>query len=1548
MITIVPSQRLLLAISAVAAILVFLIIHETANATVPEPDRDVTLASHHDSPRGMWSDGTTLWVVENNSNSAGQSLLMSYNLADGSFNEGDDIELASSNSKPQGIWSDGTVVWVADWDDTKLYAYALSDFSRMADRDINLSRYNDGPRGIWGFDETILVIDRYDTKVYAYSTTDGSRLRDQEFDLHTDNDHPWGIWGQGTRVWISDINDQQLYVYQRSPNNSTHGDRVPSLEIRLPSDVDDVRGIWSDGETMWVADDEANTKIHAMHFHGFRHTADEIDVSDVATPAGLWTDGETMWVADKGRTDHGMLFAYSLSDQTRDSSKDVQLGSFNKDPITIWSDGETVWAIDDTLGNDYLYAYHIDPEPNEVGQLILHQIVQLHTDNADPVGIWSNGNNIWVSDSEDDKLYAYDLSDKSRKSGRDISLDSQNADPSNIWSDGETIWVLDTNDKHAYAYDLSSGNRRKSLEFWTVPDNDDPAGGLTGHGLRFWVVDGDDKKLYAYGGRNTPPSFGEASASFEFHRSLAAGDYIGTVPEVEDPDGDSVFYLLTSGGFGVFTLDYQTGELFIKDDAPAFTGGESYTLTVSITDGRNRLDALDGDMDDAIDININVLKNDDPGFTTADGTVFSVAEDAELGDIVADLEIIDLDDDSLFYEFWVNPASPFNLVQGDVQVSNPSDLNYESTNSYEVNIRVRDNKDKTGQSDLRWDDDLTFTIQVSNVEEEGILTLNSANPQVDVEIVATLMDPDGVELVDGNQVNWVVERSTDTDTWTEVSDTDSTSTNHAYTPVSDDAGTTLRFTATYKDGYDTVNAKTIEVETTNTVLGAPPTNQPPTFGNTAPKSLTLPENTAIGTNVGSPIPVSDPENDTLTLAVEPSTFSVFDITSGGQLFIKDNHDLDYENLGARASLSLLLRDSKDPWGVADTVWDTKHLVLITVTNVDEAGTVTLSSDSPEVGVELDARVLDPDRAIHNLTWQWQSADSNPSDTWTDISGATSASYTPTTAVAGKYLRAKALYGDAMGSGKEAVGTATGAVNAPDNRTPQFNEGATATRSVNEDAVAGTRLGAAISALDPDNDTLTYSLAAGSDSDKFIVDTGTGQLEVAAGAELDYETDSSLEVVVQVTDSKAADHSQDTTIDDTITVTIELLNVDDPGVVTLSMMEPEVGESITATLTDNDGGVTGASWHWEKSNDGATNWETINGSTSPSYMPVMEDEDMYLRAMVNYTDGEGSGKSADGMTGDTVKSTTVDTSLASLSLNGIPFTFDSGTLDYNLTVPHSRERTRVIPTTTATSGVSVAITPADSKPGRNGHQVELAVGETRITVTVSEDQGAGSTTYTLLVTREPAPQEDPPQENPAQEDPPSEDNVADKCRKDEADGLIAYCSVGRFAVVRVELDGRFTIDWSEWDSDHPNVTGYDIFLNEMLYKIYYDQNGRVSDPDLADVYESCEFVDGQWNCVGRVTSNYNEDWDGNPTQMRQLASNEDRTEWSSSLNNPGRHMFDRDFVRWSGDSTDPGNEPADVSYQVKVVEMDFHYFYVYEGSQVIATETLAVDGANGFE
>ena len=92
--------------------------------------------------------------------------------------------------------------------------------------------------------------------------------------------------------------------------------------------------------------------------------------------------------------------------------------------------------------------------------------------------------------------------------------------------------------------------------------------------------------------------------------------------------------------------------------------------------------------------------------------------------------------------------------------------------------------------------------------------------------------------------------------------------------------------------------------------------------------------------------------------------------------------------------------------------------------------------------------------------------------------------------------------------------------------------------------------------------------------------------------------------------------------------------DEPGTVTLSTQEPMVGSAITATLMDDDGGVTGQMWQWQKSMD-KDSWMDITGATAmgtmtSSYTPVAMDEDYYLRATVEYTDENRSGRMAESM------------------------------------------------------------------------------------------------------------------------------------------------------------------------------------------------------------------------------------------------------------------------------------------------------------------------------
>ena len=93
-------------------------------------------------------------------------------------------------------------------------------------------------------------------------------------------------------------------------------------------------------------------------------------------------------------------------------------------------------------------------------------------------------------------------------------------------------------------------------------------------------------------------------------------------------------------------------------------------------------------------------------------------------------------------------------------------------------------------------------------------------------------------------------------------------------------------------------------------------------------------------------------------------------------------------------------------------------VAVTVTDADEAGTITLSTARPRVGEPLTATLGDPDTVTGTVSWTWErSAGRNG---WAAIEGATTAQYTPSAADSGEHLRVTARYGDGHGSGRTVV------------------------------------------------------------------------------------------------------------------------------------------------------------------------------------------------------------------------------------------------------------------------------------------------------------------------------------------------------------------------------------------------------------------------------------------------------------------------------------------------------------------------------------------------
>ena len=87
-------------------------------------------------------------------------------------------------------------------------------------------------------------------------------------------------------------------------------------------------------------------------------------------------------------------------------------------------------------------------------------------------------------------------------------------------------------------------------------------------------------------------------------------------------------------------------------------------------------------------------------------------------------------------------------------------------------------------------------------------------------------------------------------------------------------------------------------------------------------------------------------------------------------------------------------------------------VRVTVTNVDEGGTVNLSSPGNEVkvGVQLTAQLDEGDEEVVT-GWQWSSGGSNTGP-WTNIFGETNNTYTPVDGDVGNFLRITVTYTDA--------------------------------------------------------------------------------------------------------------------------------------------------------------------------------------------------------------------------------------------------------------------------------------------------------------------------------------------------------------------------------------------------------------------------------------------------------------------------------------------------------------------------------------------------------
>ena len=479
---------------------------------------------------------------------------------------------------------------------------------------------------------------------------------------------------------------------------------------------------------------------------------------------------------------------------------------------------------------------------------------------------------------------------------------------------------------------------------------------------------------------NTPPAFNEGPTTTRgVDENTTTGLDIGDPVRATDTENDTLTYSLDATSAASFDIDESSGQLRTKAALDHETRS-SYTVTVSVSDSKDGNGDADEVTDDMITVTILVANlNDAPEFMPIEPDLHDVDENTPAGrNIGAPVAASDDDNDTLTYSLDDTGRATFDIVATTGQLQTKAALDYETgTNSYIVEVTVAD------PSSL--DDTITVTITVNNVDEAGTVTLSTTQPIEGTPLTATLDDPD--DVIPGSET-WRWARSPNGySSWTTISG----ATADTYTPDAADVGRFLLAAVSYTDGEGA--GKRALADSVNSVLPVPVApNEPPEFPSTENGLRDVDENTAPGEDIGEPVAATDDDNDTLTYSLDLTSRATFDIVATtGQLRTKAA--LDYETGTHTYTVTVTATDPVRRWTTLSTV-------TITVNNVDEPGTVTLSSTQPQVAIELTAVLDDPDGVSGSVTWSWAGSP-NGISSWTPISGATSAAYTPVAADVGR-------------------------------------------------------------------------------------------------------------------------------------------------------------------------------------------------------------------------------------------------------------------------------------------------------------------------------------------------------------------------------------------------------------------------------------------------------------------------------------------------------------------------------------------------------------------
>ena len=801
----------------------------TDGSRVSAKDFDTLHDAQNDNPRGIWSHGTTMYVVDDE-----DKRIRAYTLATKARDSDKDITLDGSNDEANGIWGNGTTIWVVNdgsGSANKLYAYKLVD----DDADPNVSTYGDrdtakdfdtlaaaadgpnnrNPRGIWSDGKRMWVVDDEDNRVYAYHMGDDADTAEVEvfaarapawdFPLHTDNADPQGAWSNGDEFYVVDSTDNEVYVYKlqvraegfiefldaadpesteptyergvtlqaeldtvSDPNGNPAQDAVYTYQwIRVDGDTEtDIGGATEAtytprpddigkklkmriGFTDGAGYSESLTSGATPEVAGAPITGDFELHSTNTNPQGIWGNDTTIWVAD---FEDLLLRAYDHDSGARASGSDIRLVDPNTRVWGIWSDGTTMWVTDPLA--DKLFAYTLTG-----GNRYASEDITVSADHKVPAGAWASDTTIWVANSPagqtpSDKVFAYNRSTGNRDATKDFDTlhAAGNHSPQAIWSDGHTMWVVDKNDWKAYAYLLSNQSRQPTRDFCFADDaacvsngNDVASGAWSSNGETIWVTDRDDDHLYSYTLPDRPDNTGPTGVP-TIAGTASVGETLTAVTSTIS-DQNSIANATTAYDFSYqwLSADSAAGDTTKISGATASTyalvaadAGKLISVRVSFIDGDGYNETVTSDPTN------QVAAAADGGGDDSDDSDDSVTV-IGLDEANSDPSGIWGDDDTI----WVANSAPGDATGDKIFAYNRSTGNRDAAKDFDTLHAAGNNQPRS-----IWSSDTTmFVVDFFDAKVYAYQRDGTRIPRVDIPLVAASSSPSGIW--GNNETIWV-------------------------------------------------------------------------------------------------------------------------------------------------------------------------------------------------------------------------------------------------------------------------------------------------------------------------------------------------------------------------------------------------------------------------------------------------------------------------------------------------------------------------------------------------------------------------------------------------------------------------------------------------------------------------------------------------------------------------------------------------------------------------------------------------------------------------